>query len=83
MGSSLGPLLAALSMRALGSEGFFAFAGLVGLGLGVFGAVLVRRAAPVPLDEQEAFVAAPRSTPLLAELDPRAAPSAADLSATP
>jgi MFS family permease len=82
VGSSLGPLLAALTMRALGSEGLFTFNGVVALALGAYAVVRVRRVPPVPVEEQEAFVAAPRSTPVLAELDPRAS-SPGDPSTTP
>jgi MFS family permease len=76
VGSSLGPLAAAGSMQALGNAGFFAFSAAVGLALGGYAVLRVRRFPPVPVEQQEAFVAAPRSTPALAELDPRAAPSA-------
>lgn len=78
VGSSLGPGLAALCMRMLGSEGLFAFSGVASIALAGYAAWRVRRVEPVPVEEQESFVLAPRSTHVLGELDPRAGPVPAD-----
>jgi len=70
-GAIAGPFLAALLM-ALTSPGLlFAFtAGCHGL-LFAFALYRMRRRAPVPPEAREEFVAVPRTSPALFELDPR------------
>lgn len=77
-GSALGPLLASAVMAALGPIGLFVFLAVASLGFGTLSYVLRLRLAPAP--EQTPFVPLTRTTPVIAELDPRAAdpPPAAD-----
>ncbi|RDD62818.1 MFS transporter [Ferruginivarius sediminum] len=71
LGSILGPLLAALAMARLGPPGLFAVSALAHTGMAAFAMHRMRqRAAPAP-EERTPFVPVPRTTPELAELDPR------------
>jgi MFS family permease len=71
LGSILGPLLAALAMARLGPPGLFAVSAMAHTGMAAFALHRMRqRAAPAPA-ERTPFVPVPRTTPELAELDPR------------
>lgn len=72
MGAIAGPLIASLAMGWLGPHAFFAYIGLIALGLLAF--LLYRKAQrrALPLAQQQDFVAVPRMSPVGAGLDPRA-----------
>ena len=72
LGAVGGPLIASTAMEWLGPHAFFAYIGLVALGLLLF--LLYRKAQrkALPLEEQQDFVAVPRMSPVGAGLDPRA-----------
>jgi MFS family permease len=74
IGATFGPVLCGFAMARLGPQAFFGFIAAVALLLTGF--VLYRLSArdPVPPAEREAFVPLPRMSPVVAELDPRAAP---------
>jgi MFS family permease len=76
IGATAGPVLCGIAMSRLGPQAFFGF--IVGVALLLTGFVLYRLRAreAVPPAEREAFVALPRMSPAVAELDPRAAASA-------
>ena len=75
VGAILGPLLGATTMRVLGPAGLFHFVAAVSLSLAAYAAYRIRFFAPVPVEEQEAFVPLGQTTPAATTLDPRA-PSA-------
>ncbi|MCW5698754.1 MAG: MFS transporter [Rhodospirillales bacterium] len=71
IGATLGPYGASFVMEEFGGWALFAYtAGVHGL-LGLFGLYRMTRRPPVPLDEQQTFVAVPRTSPVIVELDPR------------
>lgn len=72
IGATMGPILSALAMGALGPQAFFGFIGIVA---GCFASFVFYRMlsrASIPAELQESFVAMPRNSPVVAELDPRA-----------
>lgn len=71
VGAMLGPLGAAGVMDLLGPSGLFVFTGALSLLLG-FGALLTPRRAPVAPEDQVPFVPMPRTSAVIAQLDPRA-----------
>ncbi len=71
-GSALGPLLAAPAMTLLGPDGLFAYLFFTSAAFGTVATILRRRTGPGP--ERSPFVTLTRTTPVLSELDPRAAP---------
>ncbi len=74
IGAAIGPLIASTSMAYAGTGGLFLFTAAVHAALVVFAIVRVRtRAAPAE-DERSDFVAVPRTSPALYELDPRSDP---------
>jgi len=70
-GAACGPLLCSLVMSLAGGVGFLWFGGGVGLLLAGYGALRLAGHDPVPIEDQEPFVAVPRTSTALAELDPR------------
>lgn len=74
IGAVLGPLSASVVMMALGPVALFGYIALIGAGLALFGLYRTRVRAPVPNEEQIPFVALPRTSPVVGELDPRAKP---------
>jgi MFS family permease len=82
LGAVVGPLIASTAMEAVGSWALFCFtAAMHGL-LGLFGIYRMTRRAPPPMAEQGSFVAMPDGSPIVSpvimELDPRGAATAAD-----
>ena len=77
LGATVGPLIAAFAMGALGPQAFFGYMGLVALGFAGFVLYRMQARGPVPAAQQETFVALPRMSPVVAELDPRAGPDTA------
>lgn len=75
IGAALGPLVAALFMWLLGAEGLFVF---IIMTAAIFTALMWRWHDKEPDLHQTAFVAVPRTTPLVPELDPRAEEDYAD-----
>jgi MFS family permease len=73
LGSVAGPLLASSCMRLLGPGGLFLMGAAVAAAVAAYTLrrVLVRPA--VPADEREEFVFLPRTTPSVADIDPRGA----------
>jgi MFS family permease len=71
VGAMLGPLGASVAMQTTGPRGLFLFTGLLSCVLGI-GAYLGPRAAPVPREEQSPFVPVPRTSAVIAQMDPRA-----------
>jgi hypothetical protein len=73
IGATAGPLVASALMQAFRPSALFAFIGLVTAGFGMFVLYRQRRRAALPSAEQATFVPLPTTTPVVAELDPRAA----------
>lgn len=71
-GATAGPVASAGAMGMLGPSGFFAFIGAVGAVSAAFVLYRMQARAPLPAGQQEAFVAVPRMSPVVGELDPRA-----------
>ncbi|HET6725655.1 MAG TPA: MFS transporter [Gammaproteobacteria bacterium] len=71
IGAALGPMGAAAVTEAVGPRGLFLFIALVSAGLGA-AALIVPRRKPVAPEEQAPFVAMPRTSAIIAQLDPRA-----------
>ncbi|HQU15268.1 MAG: hypothetical protein B7Z66_09110 [Chromatiales bacterium 21-64-14] len=70
LGSAIGPLLAASVMAVMGPDGLFLYTMVLSVGLGVL--AWTRQEAAVHTYAQSPFVALTRTTPVIAELDPRA-----------
>ena len=77
LGATSGPILAAFAMAQIGPFGFFLFVAAVAGLLAAFGLYRVRSREPLPAEERKAFVAMPRMSPVVSELDPRLTPGAA------
>lgn len=76
IGAVVGPIAGTWAMGMVGAWGFYAFGMAVALVIGLFALWrMTRRPAPA---EQGPFVAMPRTSPAIAELDPRAEPAADD-----
>lgn len=71
LGSSLGPLAAAALMQGLGSDGLLVFVASVATAVAAHAALRIHRVGPLPVAEQEPFVAMTRTTLAAAEIDPR------------
>ncbi|MBF0248781.1 MAG: MFS transporter [Alphaproteobacteria bacterium] len=78
VGAVIGPFAATLAMRAFGPGGLFGHVGVIGVAVGVFALYRITQRAPVPLDQTEPFVVAPRTSPMAFELDPRSETGAPD-----
>ena len=72
VGATAGPVLSSLAMGALGPQAFFGFIGMVAALIAAFVLYRMRARAALPKDQQREFVALPRMSPVVAELDPRA-----------
>jgi MFS family permease len=75
IGASIGPVLAAFAMDALGVGALFLYTALVHAGFAVFTIYRISRRAPVPTAERDRYVAGgrpSRTTPVAVDLDPRA-----------
>ena len=71
IGAAAGPLIASGLMQYLGTDGLFVFTTIVHGALVVFTILRVRiRAAPAEQDRSD-FIAGPRTSPMLYEMDPR------------
>lgn len=73
VGAALGPLGAAAMMLAIGPRGLFVFTAVASCVLGA-AALLAPRREPVAPEEHAPFVAMPRTSAVIAQLDPRAEP---------
>jgi len=76
-GTMVGPLLGAVLMDAMRPESLFLATALAHAAIGAYTLLRIRRRAPVPLDEREAFKTLPSEravTPQGAQLDPRTKP---------
>ena len=71
LGALLGPVVASLFMAAIGPQGLFLHIAIASAALTVFAVHRTRRRAPVPMEEQEKFVAVPETTSVVHQLDPR------------
>lgn len=71
-GAVVGPLVASILMEATDARALFAFTALVHAGMGGFALYRMTRRPPKPAEEQGDFIAVPRSTPAVFQLDPRA-----------
>lgn len=71
-GAVVGPLVASALMEATDARALFAFTALVHAAMGGFALYRMTRRPPKPADEQGDFIAVPRSTQAVFQLDPRA-----------
>lgn len=72
IGAVFGPVMASRVMGFLGPSGLFAWTGTVATLLALFTVWRMTRRVAKPNEEQGSFVAVPTTTPIAAELDPRA-----------
>jgi MFS family permease len=75
IGATAGPLIASALMQAFVPAALFAFIGSVTAVFSLFVLYRQRRRAALPNEEQATFVPLPTTTPVVGELDPRAAPA--------
>ena len=73
LGAALGPLSGSVAMLALGPAGLFAWTGGCAALALLFGLWRQRRRGPVPQADQRPYQLLPRTTPMVAALDPLAA----------
>ncbi len=71
-GASVGPTLASLAIAALGPAGLFGYIAAMLLGLAAFILFRMSRRRAKPVEAQSEFIQTPQTTPIGAELDPRA-----------
>lgn len=74
VGATAGPLVASALMQAVAPGALFAFIAAVTAAFSMFVLYRQRRRAALPSEEQATFVPLPTTTPVVGELDPRAAP---------
>lgn len=72
IGAVFGPVMASRVMGFLGPSGLFVWTGTVAALLALFTVWRMTRRVAKPNEEQGSFVAVPTTTPIAAELDPRA-----------
>lgn len=77
-GATLGPILAGAAMEAVGARGFPFYQAAILLLLVLVAARRMSARPTIPVEEREASVVLPRTTPLVFELDPRTPEPAAD-----
>jgi len=70
-GATAGPLVSSLVMWRLGATGLFVVTGAAALGVAGFSIYRMTQRPPAPKESQEPFRPLPRTTPAVAELDPR------------
>jgi MFS family permease len=68
LGACFGPISAGLAMAAFGPAAFFWWQGLTSAGIGAFALYRMTRRPALPLTEQGAYVATPRTTPYAAAM---------------
>jgi hypothetical protein len=73
-GACAGPLLASVAMEVLGSPALFLFLALLAAAVAAFTRYRMIRRAPLPPEEQAAFVPLPATTAAGGQLDPRVEP---------
>ncbi|MAZ40233.1 MAG: MFS transporter, partial [Legionellales bacterium] len=71
VGATIGPMIAPAFINQLGPKGLFIYFVLVCVFLAGFISWRSKTNAPVPLDEQQQYVAVPRSSAVATEMDPR------------
>ncbi len=71
VGSVFGPALAAFLMGAFGPSALFSYTAAMHTALVVFALLRIAVSAPVPAEDQEDYVAIPRTSPGVFEIDPR------------
>ncbi len=71
VGAATGPLIAGQLITLFDGKGLFLFTAAVAAATVLFGFWRVRRTAPPSVEEQVSFVAVPRTSPAVSELDPR------------
>lgn len=71
IGAAIGPVPAAMAMEIVGPGGLFAFIAAMLALLAAFGLARMRLRGPVPKAEQVPYMAVPRTSPVVGELDPR------------
>ena len=71
VGAVGGPLLAPIFMDAIGAPALFAYTAGVHFVLVAFGLYRMTRRPGVPKSEQEPYIAVPRTSPAVFEIDPR------------
>jgi MFS family permease len=72
IGAALGPIGGALVMAAVAQAGLFLFIACCAAGATCFGFWRQLSAPPVPADRQQSYQVLPRTTPVVARLDPHA-----------
>jgi MFS family permease len=78
IGAVLGPLLASLLMAEAGNRALFLHAAIAQLLLAGIMLVRISRRPKLPVEHTEGYIAIPRTTPAVFDLDPRAEPTAQD-----
>ena len=68
IGSTVGPPLATATMTAVGTDGLLFYAAAIAGVVGVFSIWRMSQRSPIPVDEREAFVNLPATSPAVAEL---------------
>jgi MFS family permease len=74
IGAMIGPLLAPPMMHHLGAGGLYYYLAFCSLFLAVFSYRAIRLKPYVSMHDQGDYIAVPRTTPLITELDPRVEP---------
>jgi MFS family permease len=83
LGAVTGPIAATNAMTLVGTWGFYGFGMVVAALVGLFALWrMTRRPAP-SMEDQGLFVAVPRTSPVVSDLDPRGEPSEDEVTAPP
>jgi MFS family permease len=75
IGAIVGPILASFVMQVLSPAYLFAYTAVMHTIVALYAAYRRRQRAPVPAEEREPYVAFPRTSPAVFELNPRSAES--------
>lgn len=71
MGCVFGPLIAPSIMEVIGPFGLYFYFAFIASTIAVFGVVRRNERKPLAVSEQSSFVSVPRTTPVIAEMNPR------------
>ncbi len=71
VGATIGPIVAPFFIETMGPQGIFVYIVLISLVLSAYVIYRFKIRVRIPVGAQQKFVAVPRTTPIISELDPR------------
>jgi len=72
IGAAVGPVLSAEALSQWGPQGFLIYLVIIGLATALFSIWRIFRGTKIPMEMQGAYVPVPRTSPVVAAIDPKA-----------